>query len=447
MNASASGLIQITHIHFLTILYPSRLEGRLILTLLVPLAVLSAVMQLIPIEGIESNRQSVLVASAVHNVCSATLSLLFTTALFLWGFLVNRRQAWRTDGGTAAFGTAALTLAVFSTTLNFIYVDRQVEYVWLPSLLWTVILWQSFLGWWWWVGAGSGSGLLYGSESIEIEERLKMQENREMKKRETKERRREAGMRARKVFKNMTGAFGRSNDNDSDKNTVTNVSSTTTAIDGPISQSSQNDRRRYRRDQRSPAGNGHETEFINVEPETVFSASSVTGTPTSQDSKPRYIPDFLFRWYASLRHAHQAAARAQDAERVERIRGLGRNHPIRMGGWGFGGFGWRAAREWCAEAEINGDAWKRHSLRRQGDEFEMHDNSRPLRSTLEGMSSEETLSSRIEPTGSTALPKDSADQPPSDQTFPPSVPPPTHHGSIWWWGPLRRWRLQDSTTY
>ncbi|KIY46047.1 hypothetical protein FISHEDRAFT_47905, partial [Fistulina hepatica ATCC 64428] len=143
MNALTSSLIQITHIHFLTLLYPSRLEARLILALLAPLAVLAAIMQLIPIN---STDQVSSFASAVRNVCNATLSIIFTISLFLWGFLVNRKQAWRMDGGTAAFGCAALTLALISTALTILYVPREEEYIWLPGLIWAVILWQSFLG-------------------------------------------------------------------------------------------------------------------------------------------------------------------------------------------------------------------------------------------------------------------------------------------------------------
>ncbi|KAJ3485606.1 hypothetical protein NLJ89_g11887 [Agrocybe chaxingu] len=126
MNASTSGLIQITHIQFLTLLYPSRLEGRLIFALLGPLAVVAAVMQLLPISGSTAANN---IASAVRNVCNAALSLLFTVALFIWGLLVNRKQAWRTDGGTAVFGCAALSLAVVSTALNFLYVHKEEEFV------------------------------------------------------------------------------------------------------------------------------------------------------------------------------------------------------------------------------------------------------------------------------------------------------------------------------
>ncbi|OBZ69865.1 hypothetical protein A0H81_10275 [Grifola frondosa] len=43
MNATTSGLIQITHIQFLTLLFPSGLERKLIFCLLGPLAILSSV--------------------------------------------------------------------------------------------------------------------------------------------------------------------------------------------------------------------------------------------------------------------------------------------------------------------------------------------------------------------------------------------------------------------
>ncbi|EGO26412.1 hypothetical protein SERLADRAFT_355278, partial [Serpula lacrymans var. lacrymans S7.9] len=143
MNATTSGLIQITHIHFLTLLFPSHLEARLIFGLLGPLAIISAVMQLIPIYY---DTSLVSLVNDVRNVCNATLSLLFTLALLIWGLLVNRRQAWRTDGGTAAFGAGAISLAIISTTLNFLYIPSQDQYVWMPKLMWAVVLWQSFLG-------------------------------------------------------------------------------------------------------------------------------------------------------------------------------------------------------------------------------------------------------------------------------------------------------------
>ncbi len=118
-----------------------------------PLAFLSAAMELAPVHQQQRIQD---VAAIIQNICNATLSLLFTIALFIWGLLLNRKQAWRTDGGTAAFGAGALSLAVVSTTLNFLIIPIDDKYVWLPGLLLAVVLWQSFLGWWWWVGGGMG---------------------------------------------------------------------------------------------------------------------------------------------------------------------------------------------------------------------------------------------------------------------------------------------------
>ena len=113
-------------------------------------------MQLVPLGDTSEDEKLTDIATAAQNVCNATLSLLFTASLLIWGFLVNRKQAWRTDGGTAAFGVGALMLALASTTITFIYIPSKDHYAWMPGLMWAVILWQSFLGWWWWVGAGMG---------------------------------------------------------------------------------------------------------------------------------------------------------------------------------------------------------------------------------------------------------------------------------------------------
>jgi hypothetical protein len=89
----------------------------------------------------------------MRNVCNSALALLFTIALCVWGFFINRKEAWRTDGGTAIFGAGALFLAFCSTALNLVTIRLQPP-GWMPNLVWVVVLWQSFLGWWWWVGSG-----------------------------------------------------------------------------------------------------------------------------------------------------------------------------------------------------------------------------------------------------------------------------------------------------
>jgi len=83
--------------------------------------------------------------------------LIFTIALLIWGLVVNRRRAWRTDGGTAIFGSAAIFLATVNTACNFVAVKED-GIDWLQHLLYCSILWQTWLGWWWWVGSGMGIG-------------------------------------------------------------------------------------------------------------------------------------------------------------------------------------------------------------------------------------------------------------------------------------------------
>jgi hypothetical protein len=280
-------VIQITHVQFLTLLYPSRLEARLIMFILGPLAIVSATMQLLPIFHLSNKVASL--SSAVRNVCNATLSLLFAASLFIWGFLVNRRQAWRTDGGTAAFGAAALALALVSTALNFLYVPREEEYVWLPGLLWAVVLWQSFLGWWWWVGAGSR-----GLDKETMEEIERSEEEKERR----RQKRREARERAREAWKGVAGAFNGTS------------------------------RRRATQERESES-------FTTPDDDDSMTASSVTSQSTRL-TLPAFFPAFLHLWYNHIRQAHVTAARAQAVERSEVLR---EGHS-KVGGWGLGNFYW-----------------------------------------------------------------------------------------------------------
>ncbi|KAH9969829.1 hypothetical protein BC827DRAFT_1120284, partial [Russula dissimulans] len=143
MNAMVSALTQMTHIQFLTLMYPSPLEARLIFILLGPLAILAALTQFAPLHD---NMPFIAAANDVQNVCNATLTILFTIFLSFWGFFVNRKQAWRTDGGTAAFGAGAIFLALSSTAITIAYIPSRDQFEWVPGLTGTIVLWQSFLG-------------------------------------------------------------------------------------------------------------------------------------------------------------------------------------------------------------------------------------------------------------------------------------------------------------
>jgi hypothetical protein len=349
-----------------------------------PLAILAAVMQLLPIQGNTSVNS---VASAIKNVCNATLSLLFTASLFIWGLLVNRNQAWRTDGGTAAFGCAALTLAIVSTALNFLYVPREEEYIWLPSLMWAVILWQSFLGWWWWVGAGSASGL-YGAH--DIEKKLLREAKRESRRREARERRNETKQKARKVWEGVAGAFAPNNA--SQPESSPQAGSNATALHSPSGSP-------------TPSAAG-----------SVSSAVSIT-------TLPRYFPVFMHQWYASLRRAHVIAAQQQAAERVERLRELERSGSPDVGwfGWSLGSFGrvGRSPVTHLPDGELELYDRSDRTIRRESPTPlpEQHgaDGEQPRRRKVAG-----------------------------DINI---LDPATRPRSVWWWGPLARWRLQDSTVY
>ncbi|KAJ3835187.1 hypothetical protein F5878DRAFT_664088 [Lentinula raphanica] len=411
MNAAVSALAQITHIHFLTLLFPSRLEARLIFSLLGPLAILAAIMQLIPIQP---NTNLIAIANNIRNVCNATLSLLFTASLFIWGLLVNRSQAWRTDGGTAVFGASALTLAMVSTALNFLYVPKNEEYVWLPGLIWAVIFWQSFLGWWWWVGAGSGQS----TEDV-VEQVFKRGERFADKRRRAKSTKKKKGGR-----KEAGGEFGVEECSEQEGRSELSDEST-------MSTTNAEHRRTRTVSSDSARPQAHRT--------------NSNGSSTSEDSMstlPRFLPRTVHMWYHNLRQAHVTAARKQTVERVERIReiergrmgiGLGtsRGHTAfrtRFGfgtgtgtgtegvnlsrGWGLGSFGWRESRRNGAVVE-----------------YEMESNPRRRRRGSDESQEQREYVSR---SGTMRNGSQVEDGRPS---------------TLWWWRPFSRWRLQDSTVY
>lgn len=365
----------------------------MILGLLGPLAVLSAAMELLPIH---QNQKVVDIADTIRNTCNAALSLLFTTALFIWGFLVNRKQAWRTDGGTAAFGAGALTLALISTALNFLYIPTKDQITWLPRLIWAVVLWQSFLGWWWWVGGGRGVG--------EVEELLRREARRDRK--------RKARAARRTVRKEKAQALWR------------NASETLGFARRPGSGSGAGD----------PA-QGESIELTNratpeggVPPSSSGSTTTSSPPPTSAStglyarivSSPPLLA--LTHFYHLLRRAHLAAAHSQALERVRRRREAygGEANAAGIGGvtsdtgvvgWGLGSFGIREMER--REMEVN------HT-----------DNEVLVRKDNSESPEDEQLSIR-----------------PRREGERPTAPLRREPWSIWWWGPLRKWRLQDSTAY
>jgi len=350
-------------------------------------------MQLIPIQG---NTPLVGIANDIRNVCNATLSFLFTVSLFIWGLFVNRPQAWRTDGGTAVFGASALCLAIVSTALTILYVPKNEEYVWLPGLIWAVILWQSFLGWWWWVGAGNG-------ETADLEQLKKRSEKMARKKlrveKKEKSRRRRQGVDA-----------GSEQDVVSSRSSLSDGSSTHRQVESTGSTSSRS------------------------RPRRVGSSNSLSSADTTI---PRFLPRIVRVWYGNVRQAHVTAVRRQNVERAERIREIERgrsadinrtNPERRFSGWGLGSFGWRVSRG-DLEYEMENNPrrrWKGDGVHESGTDDEQGAGlPRQMPNVRRGKLDNDRLPQSIRHRAASDAGK----------------------RSIWWWGPLNRWRLQDSTAY
>ncbi|KAJ3487568.1 hypothetical protein NLI96_g3462 [Meripilus lineatus] len=403
MNATTSALIQITHIQFLTLLFPSSLEKRLIFSLLGPLALVSAVMQLLPLKDLHDSKLASITA-AVQNVCNATLSLLFTVSLLLWGFFVNRKKAWRTDGGTAAFGAGAITLALASTAITFIYIPHKDQYDWLPGLMWAVILWQSFLE----------------------TERTEREAQREERKAET-------------FLKGLTGALGFEG-----KKRVVVLESDEEGRLHPVEDDHEHedslDRRSSRR-RRGSDESGRASIADSTRRSTGFFARIANHRATR----------VLYGWYQLLRHAHFTAAQEQAVENVEKINQVygGENRDNRdpdpgVVGWGLGSFGIRQRGAEIREGEERARVVTSDDEVGSGSEDEAADRG------SDGSSGDMRRRKRrkdIQPNEERR--RSRRDMREREQDRQPQMNDDGEHrsSSMWWWGPLRRWRLQDSTVY
>ncbi|BGP44743.1 hypothetical protein JCM10450v2_000557 [Rhodotorula kratochvilovae] len=184
-----------THIQFLTMLFPSALEARLILGLLGPLALATAGLYftaLAPSAAVND------LGDAIRNTANSSLTLLYTMALFIWGLTLNRSRAWRAEGGTASFGVLALVLGVLGTAVNFVEIKEE-RMRWLPGVVTCILLWQSWVGFWWWVGAGMWTG-----EAEDVERRRDKQRRKE----ERRKRKREAALAQQQQQQEEDGAAG-----------------------------------------------------------------------------------------------------------------------------------------------------------------------------------------------------------------------------------------------
>ena len=343
-------------------------------------------MQLLPIQ---SNDHVVYWADAVQNVCNATLSLLFTASLIIWGFFVKRDQAWRTDGGTAAFGAGATFLALASTVLTFAYIPSKEQYDWLPGLIGAVIMWQSFLGWWWWVGSGMG---VHQDGMEGVQEMLRREEKRERKRKERQVKRIERRERAKAVFRGVTDAL-RPGENE-------NEGEVTEVVDENVDEDTEQPTSAARITSTSPSRRGR---------------SATQTSPRSTATRPSDIADssigqWFVKWFLLIRQEHRTAARRQAAERTERMQSAYENGA----GWGLGSFAMtRLDPRRPPEPEAVDSAKSASDGESEGD----------------GHFVERRAPQQPDPAA-------------VDQRVASSRPP-----SASWWGPLQRWRLKDSTAY
>lgn len=173
LQALTTAAAHLTNVQYLTLLFPSRLEGRMIIWLLAPLGLIQsgfAFTYLAPIANIKVRDLGV----SIMSICQSSLGLLYTTALVIWGVLVNRHRAWHVVGGSAWFGGLALVMASAYTVMSFVYIAYN-RIWWINWVSWSLIVWQSWVGFWWWVSAGMGIG--------EVEDRQRREERRRQRER------------------------------------------------------------------------------------------------------------------------------------------------------------------------------------------------------------------------------------------------------------------------
>lgn len=387
-------------------------------------------MQLVPINDSTTDGKLTSIASAVQNVCNATLSLLFTASLFIWGLFVNRKQAWRTDGGTAAFGAGALTLALASTVITFIYIPSKDHYVWMPGLMWAVILWQSFLGWWWWVGSGMGVG--------EVDEILRREEKRRKKRKARSDARQMRREKAQTIWRGVTGALGC----DPHARRRSRSGDAASGTDG------EHERRRSSSREGEQASPTSPTRRVTRRPSSLHTASSSAGSSSAfgRQMQNYAATRVLYGWYLRLRHAHLTASREQAEENAEKIQQVyGREGGEAGGGevvpgavgWGLGMYGLRQMRD---------DGEREEGLRgivESDDRDDRSSESSSVDIAMEERHDGDTRRrrKRVRRVGSAQL------QSPAPLPEPELGPDPNQPSSILYWGPLRRWRLRDSTVY
>jgi hypothetical protein len=274
--------------------------------------------------------------------------------------------------------------------LTFVYIPSKEQFDWLRGLIWAVIMWQSFLGWWWWVGSGMG---VHQGGTEGVEEMLRREEKRERKRKERQAKRIERRERARAVFRGVTDAL-RPGENEGE---------TGEGADGNVDEVTEQQASTTQMTSTSPSRRGHST----------TQTSPRSTTTRASDIVDSSIGQWFVKWFLLIRQEHRTAAREQAAERTERMQNAYENGA----GWGLGSF-----------------ATTRPDRRRPPRQVTTADSAKSAsdeESDGDGRSVGRRTSREVQPGPSTV-----------DQRVASSRPP-----SASWWGPLQRWRLKDSTTY
>ncbi len=315
-----------------------------------PLAIGSAGMYFTALSADEDYKTSDL-GDAIRNICNSTLTLLYMSALFIWGFLVNRRRAWRTDGGTALFGGGAVALALLNTIISFIEIKFD-RLWWLPDIGWTLTIWQSWLGFWWWVGSGMGIGEVEdrAERQAKRQKRIERKKRKEAKEKAARERaemaaaeKSDSDTRINGGIRRLREAISLGGDTDSGSNNLTRMlrrrrgGGGTNTDDGSGGNIELTDvsTRADTGDSDQLGVNGHhagahgaELEGVSIDPNDMPMSGASGDSNTSAPSAPpgpigkvwnviaEHQPAFLRRRFRRLRIAHAAAARRAATEQT-----------------------------------------------------------------------------------------------------------------------------------
>jgi hypothetical protein len=410
------------------------LEARLILALLGPLAIASGLLEFTAL--FDKDRYQDL-GDAIRTVCNSTLTLLYTAALLIWGFLLNRNRAWRTDGGTALFGLLAILLAVIGTGVNYLEVKED-RARWLEGVVWCILTWQSWVGFWWWVGAGMYAG--------EVADR----EKKEAKRRAREERRvaRKKGQIGDSVARRIKRRVAHRGEGDTDLTPA--QSNTSTAR---LTAASASTRRRHTHAADRGGGAEEAYELDDMRPGQAGSLAQSGSSRSQSSSSPGAIAAFFMRprFMGALRHlraAHNEAAKDRAEEDATKKKGLRR--------WGLGGFkheGGSTASTAVDNESVTDEtasAWDHssHSGSSVPSTYRMPEGQQPSARGSRGDSgspSSPTTRNAVASSSSASMEPAGTEQ--AVDVVWEGRGMDENSGAWWWWGPLRKARLRDVTTY